>query len=100
MKEFGVSQAELQARMAMLSEIAGGSLLALGLFTRPACGKDQEGDLLVKVFEPAGQLAGRGDPDAKLPEAAQEEQRVAEADEGGQQPLSLGHVLHLQAHEV
>src|SRR5262245_26829124 len=33
----GVPMAPMQARMAMLSEITGGSLLALGLFTRPAC---------------------------------------------------------------
>jgi putative oxidoreductase len=33
----GVPMAGLQARMAMASEIAGGMLLTLGLFTRPAC---------------------------------------------------------------
>jgi len=33
----GVPMAPVQARMAMLSEITGGSLLALGLLTRPAC---------------------------------------------------------------
>lgn len=33
----GVPMAGLQARMAMVSEIAGGALLAAGLFTRPAC---------------------------------------------------------------
>jgi putative oxidoreductase len=32
-----VPLAPLQARMAMLSEITGGTLLALGLFMRPAC---------------------------------------------------------------
>ncbi len=33
----GVPMAGLQARMAMVSEIVGGTLLAAGLFTRPAC---------------------------------------------------------------
>jgi len=33
----GVPMAPVQARMAMMSEIGGGSLLALGLLTRPAC---------------------------------------------------------------
>ena len=37
LKELGVPYAALQARMAMLSEITGGTLLALGLLTRPAC---------------------------------------------------------------
>ncbi|MEE3332574.1 MAG: DoxX family protein [Myxococcota bacterium] len=35
--DLGVPFAGLQARMAMVSELAGGILLALGLFTRPAC---------------------------------------------------------------
>ncbi len=30
-------RAAIQARMAMLSEIGGGTLLALGLWTRPVC---------------------------------------------------------------
>ena len=33
----GVPMAPVQARLAMLSELTGGSLLALGLFARPAC---------------------------------------------------------------
>ncbi|MFO0689204.1 MAG: DoxX family protein [Myxococcota bacterium] len=33
----GVPMPELQARMAMLSELVGGACLALGLATRPAC---------------------------------------------------------------
>jgi putative oxidoreductase len=33
----GVPYAPIQARVAMASELIGGSLLALGLFTRPAC---------------------------------------------------------------
>ena len=37
LEELNVPMAPLQARMAMLSEITGGSLLALGLLTRPAC---------------------------------------------------------------
>jgi putative oxidoreductase len=37
LEELGVPRAALQARLAMLSEIAGGSALALGLLTRPAC---------------------------------------------------------------
>jgi len=37
LEELGVPRAATQARMAMLSEITGGSLLALGLLTRPAC---------------------------------------------------------------
>ena len=35
--DLGVPMPALQARMAMLSELAGGGLLALGLATRPAC---------------------------------------------------------------
>lgn len=35
--DLGVPFAALQARMAMLSELVGGVLLALGLLTRPAC---------------------------------------------------------------
>jgi len=37
LEELGVPYAPVQARIAMLSELVGGSLLALGLFTRPAC---------------------------------------------------------------
>lgn len=35
--DLGVPMPAVQARMAMLSELVGGGLLALGLFTRPAC---------------------------------------------------------------
>jgi len=37
LQSMDVPFAPLQARMAMLSEITGGMLLALGLFMRPAC---------------------------------------------------------------
>jgi putative oxidoreductase len=37
LEQLGVPRAALQARLAMLSEIGGGSALALGLLTRPAC---------------------------------------------------------------
>jgi len=37
LEELGVPYAPVQARIAMLSELVGGSLLALGLFARPAC---------------------------------------------------------------
>jgi putative oxidoreductase len=37
LQSLDVPLAPLQARMAMLSEITGGTLLALGLFMRPAC---------------------------------------------------------------
>lgn len=37
LRSLGVPYPWLQARVAMLSELAGGTLLALGLFTRPAC---------------------------------------------------------------
>lgn len=37
LRSLGVPYPWLQARIAMLSELGGGSLLALGLFTRPAC---------------------------------------------------------------
>ena len=37
LRDLGVPAPEVQARMAMLSELVGGTLLALGLFTRPAC---------------------------------------------------------------
>ena len=35
--DLGVPMPQLQARMAMLSELVGGAALALGLVTRPAC---------------------------------------------------------------
>ena len=37
LKENNIPVPELQARMAMLSELTGGVFLALGLFTRPVC---------------------------------------------------------------
>ena len=37
LEELGVSYAPVQARVAMLSELVGGTLLVLGLFARPAC---------------------------------------------------------------
>ena len=46
--------APIQARMAMLSELVGGSLLALGLLTRPAC------LLLIVTMLVAGRLGHRG----------------------------------------
>ena len=54
LEELGVPRAHLQARMAMLSEITGGSLLALGLFTRPAC------LLLCFTMLVAGRIGHRG----------------------------------------
>jgi putative oxidoreductase len=37
LRSLGVPYPWLQARIAMLSELGGGTLLVLGLFTRPAC---------------------------------------------------------------
>jgi putative oxidoreductase len=37
LESLGVPMPAVQARMAMISELAGGALLALGLATRPAC---------------------------------------------------------------
>jgi putative oxidoreductase len=54
LKSLGVPMAEIQARMAMLSEITGGSLLALGLLTRPAC------LLLIFTMIVAGRLGHKG----------------------------------------
>jgi putative oxidoreductase len=54
LQELGVPQAALQARMAMLSELTGGTLLALGLFTRPAC------LLLAFTMFVAGRIGHRG----------------------------------------
>jgi putative oxidoreductase len=54
LRELGVPYAALQARMAMLSELTGGTLLALGLFTRPAC------LLLVFTMIVAGRIGHRG----------------------------------------
>lgn len=50
----GVPMAALQARIAMSSEIGGGALLALGLFTRPAC------LLLIATMIVAGKVGHRG----------------------------------------
>jgi len=54
LESLGVPMAPLQARMAMASELVGGSLLALGLFTRPAC------LLLVFTMLVAGRLGHKG----------------------------------------
>jgi putative oxidoreductase len=54
LESLGVPMAPVQARMAMLSEITGGSLLALGLITRPAC------LLLVFTMIVAGRLGHKG----------------------------------------
>jgi putative oxidoreductase len=54
LKELGVPHAAIQARMAMLSEITGGTLLALGLWTRPAC------LLLIFTMIVAGRIGHRG----------------------------------------
>jgi putative oxidoreductase len=50
----GVPYAWLQARIAMLSELVGGTLLLLGLFTRPAC------LLLIGTMAVAGLLGHKG----------------------------------------
>jgi putative oxidoreductase len=54
LKSLGVPMPEVQARMAMMSEIGGGSLLALGLLTRPAC------LLLIFTMIVAGRLGHKG----------------------------------------
>ena len=54
LESLGVPFAPLQARIAMLSELVGGGLLALGLFTRPAC------LLLVFTMLVAGRLGHKG----------------------------------------
>jgi putative oxidoreductase len=54
LRELGVPRAEIQARLAMLSELTGGSLLALGLLTRPAC------LLLAFTMFVAGRIGHRG----------------------------------------
>ena len=54
LESLGVPMAAVQARMAMLSEITGGSLLALGLLTRPAC------LLLIFTMIVAGRLGHKG----------------------------------------
>ena len=54
LEELGVPFAGLQARMAMASELVGGALMTVGLFTRPAC------LLLVFTMLVAGKLGHRG----------------------------------------
>lgn len=54
LESLGVPMAPVQARMAMLSELFGGTALALGLFTRPAC------LLLIFTMVVAGRLGHRG----------------------------------------
>ena len=53
LQSLGVPMAPFQARIAMLSEITGGTLLALGLFMRPAC------VLLIGTMLVAGRLGHR-----------------------------------------
>ena len=52
--ELGVPMPRIQARMAMLSELSGGTLLVLGLFARPAC------LLLIFTMIIAGRIGHRG----------------------------------------
>jgi len=54
LRSLGVPYPWVQARVAMLSELGGGSLLALGLFTRPACA------LLIGTMLVAGRLGHKG----------------------------------------
>ena len=54
LKSLGVPYAGVQARVAMLSELVGGSLLALGLFTRPAC------VVLIATMIVAGRIGHKG----------------------------------------
>jgi putative oxidoreductase len=54
LEQLGVPHAALQARLAMLSELAGGTALALGLLTRPAC------LLLIFTMLVAGRIGHRG----------------------------------------
>lgn len=54
LESVGMPMAPIQARLAMLSEIGGGTLLALGLFTRPAC------VLLVFTMVVAGRFGHKG----------------------------------------
>jgi len=62
-------------------------------------GKDQQGKLLVQALEPVGQIAGTGDPGGE-PEAAHQEQGVAEADATRGHARPLGHLGHVQADQV
>ncbi len=54
LRSLGVPMPAVQARIAMLSELAGGTALALGLLTRPAC------VLLIGTMGVAGLLGHRG----------------------------------------
>ena len=54
LRELGVPYPAIQARLAMLAELTGGTLLAVGLLTRPAC------LLLVITMVQAGRLGHRG----------------------------------------
>jgi putative oxidoreductase len=54
LESLGVPMAPVQARMAMLSEIGGGTALALGFLTRPAC------LLLIFTMIVAGSLGHKG----------------------------------------
>ena len=54
LESLGVPMAPVQARMAMMSEIGGGTLLTLGLLARPAC------LLLVFTMIVAGRIGHKG----------------------------------------
>ena len=54
LKELGVPYPGIQARLAMLAEITGGTCLALGLMTRPAC------LLLIFTMVQAGRIGHKG----------------------------------------
>ncbi len=54
LESLGVPYAPIQARLAVLSELAGGACIALGLLTRPACA------LLILTMLVAGRLGHRG----------------------------------------
>jgi putative oxidoreductase len=54
LRSLGVPQPWVQARIAMLSELVGGTCLALGLFTRPAC------VVLIGTMAVAGMLGHKG----------------------------------------
>ena len=54
LEELGVPFAPVQARVAMLSEMAGGAALCVGLLTRPACA------LLIVTMIVAGLLGHKG----------------------------------------
>jgi putative oxidoreductase len=54
LESLGVPMAPVQARMAMMSEISGGTLLMLGLLARPAC------LLLVFTMIVAGRIGHKG----------------------------------------